>query len=158
MIDHLRANAIEGAWPTAERLLVCVGADASSEAVLRAGSRLAKGLNAPWTAVTLERLGRESLDEASLRRIDEALALAERLGADTVRLAGRDLVTEIIGYARRNNFTQVVIGRSAPGSGRAFAVTAFLACWCGTRSTSRSMSWWARRTAGRRAVAPRGGA
>ena len=115
MIDHLRANAIEGAWPTAERLLVCVGADASSEAVLRAGSRLAKGLNAPWTAVTLERLGHESLDEASLRRVDEAMALAERLGAETVRLAGRDLVAEIIGYARRNNFTQVVIGRSGAG-------------------------------------------
>ena len=115
MIDHLRANAIEGAWPTAERLLVCVGADASSEAVLRAGSRLAKGLNAPWTAVTLEQLGHESLNEAALRRIDEALALAERLGAETVRLAGRDLVAEIIGYARRNNFTQVVIGRSGAG-------------------------------------------
>ena len=114
MIDHLRANAIQGAWPTAERLMVCVGADPSSEAVVRAAARIASGLNAPWTAVTLERIGREVADAQALRRIDDVLELAERLGADTRRLAGRDLVEEITGYARRNNITQIVIGRSKP--------------------------------------------
>ena len=115
MVDHLRRNAVEGAWPTAERLMVCVGTDPQSEAVVRAASRLASSLNAPWTAVTLERTGAEITDPAALTRADETLRLAERLGADTARLAGRDLPDEILRYARRENMTQIVIGRSGAG-------------------------------------------
>ena len=114
MVDHLRQNAIEGAWPTAERILVCVGADPSSERVVRAASRLASGLNAAWIAVTLERSGLEVADAAALRRIDEAMRLAERLGAETARLSGPDLPEEILRFARRENITQIVIGRSSP--------------------------------------------
>ena len=115
MVAYLRQNAIEGAWPTAERLLVCVGPDGFSEAVVRAASRLASGLNAGWVAVTLERAGAELTDEAALRRIDETLRLAERLGADVARLAGRDLPDELLRYARRENITQIVVGRSGAG-------------------------------------------
>ena len=50
MVDYLRQNAIEGPWATSERLLVCVGADGSSDVVVRAAARLATGLNAAWTA------------------------------------------------------------------------------------------------------------
>ena len=46
MVDHLRQNAIEGAWPALERILVCVGSDPTSQRVVRAASRLASGLNA----------------------------------------------------------------------------------------------------------------
>ncbi len=114
MVDHLRQNAIEGAWPTAERILVCVGSDPSSERVVRAASRLASGLNAAWIAVTLERSGHEVTDAVALRRIDDAMRLAERLGAETARLAGHDLPEEILRFARRENITQIVIGRSSP--------------------------------------------
>jgi two-component system sensor histidine kinase KdpD len=114
MVDHLRQNAIEGAWPTSERILVCVGSDLSSERVVRAASRLASGLNATWIAVTLERPGLEVTDAVALRRIDEAMRLAERLGAETARLSARDLPEEILRFARRENITQIVIGRSSP--------------------------------------------
>src|SRR5215469_7444100 len=40
MVDYLRQNAIEGPWETTERLLVCVGADTSSDGVVRAAARL----------------------------------------------------------------------------------------------------------------------
>ena len=81
MVSYLRQNAIEGPWPTAERILVCVGPDPNSQAVVRAASRLASGLNASWIAVHVQRLG-EEIDDAAAKRIDEALALARRLGAD----------------------------------------------------------------------------
>lgn len=115
MVDHLRQNAIEGAWPTSERILVCVGSDVSSDKVVRAASRLASGLNAAWVAVTLEKAGVELTDEVALRRVDEAMRLAERLGAETSRLTGRDLPDEILSFARRENITQIVIGRSSAG-------------------------------------------
>ncbi len=114
MVDHLRQNAIEGAWPTSERILVCVGSDVSSDRVVRAASRLASGLNAPWIAVTLERPGFEVTDVAALQRTDDAMRLAERLGAEIARLSGPDLPEEIMRFARRENVTQIVIGRSSP--------------------------------------------
>ena len=55
MVDYLKQNAIEGPWQTAERLLVCIGADRLSEKVVRTAARLASGLNAPWLVVSIER-------------------------------------------------------------------------------------------------------
>ena len=64
MVDYLRQNAIEGPWPTAERLLVCIGPDPLSEKVVRTAARLASGLNAPWIVVSIERADREAASGA----------------------------------------------------------------------------------------------
>ncbi|MBV9569346.1 MAG: sensor histidine kinase KdpD, partial [Hyphomicrobiales bacterium] len=113
MVVYLRQNAIEGPWPAAERILVCVGTDLLSETVVRAASRLASGLNASWIAVHLSRFDFEETSHRALKRIDEAMRLAERLGAELARLSGRHLPDEILRFARRENVTQIVIGRSA---------------------------------------------
>jgi len=113
MLAYLRRSAIEGPWPTAERILVCVGADLRSEDVVRIAARLAGGLNAPWTALHVDRPDVARRDEASIRRLDAHLHLAERLGAERVRVIGADVVAEILRWARRENVSQIVIGRSA---------------------------------------------
>ncbi|MBV8768759.1 MAG: sensor histidine kinase KdpD, partial [Hyphomicrobiales bacterium] len=113
MVVYLRQNAIEGPWPAAERILVCVGNDPLSETVVRAGGRLASGLNASWIAVHLSRFDFEETSHRALKRMDEAMRLAERLGAELARLSGRHLPDEILRFARRENVTQIVIGRSA---------------------------------------------
>lgn len=110
MVDFLRQSAIEGPWATAERLLVLVGPDLLSQRVVRTASRLASGLNAPWTVVSLGKP--ESVpgtDEA--QRLDDTLRLAERLGATTRRVMAEDFIAEILRIARRENITQIVIGR-----------------------------------------------
>jgi two-component system, OmpR family, sensor histidine kinase KdpD len=112
MVDYLRQHAIEGPWETSERLLVCVGPDALSEAVVRTASRLATGLNASWVAVTVQQPGREETDLVKAKRVDDALRLAERLGGETERLVGQDLPAEVLQFAQRENITQIVIGRS----------------------------------------------
>ncbi|PWB95027.1 sensor histidine kinase [Methylosinus sporium] len=115
MVDYLRQSAIEGPWATSERLLVCVGGDDLSEYVVRAGARLATGLNAPWIALHVERAGEEEQDAERLRRVDDALRLAKRLGADVERVVGHDLAGETLRFARRENITQIVVGRSHAG-------------------------------------------
>ncbi|MDB5562078.1 MAG: histidine kinase [Hyphomicrobiales bacterium] len=112
MVDYLRQNAIEGPWATAERLLVCVGPDELSVKVVRTASRLASGLNAPWLVISIERADSDLKDPAAVRRLDETFRLAERLGAETRRVSGQDFVTEILRVARRENATQIVVGRS----------------------------------------------
>ncbi|MGV3490213.1 MAG: ATP-binding protein [Devosia sp.] len=110
MVDLLRQGAIEGPWATAERLLVLVGDDALSERVVRTASRLASGLNAPWIALSLGRPeARENL--AAAQRLEDTMRLAERLGATTSRAAVSDFVAEILRVARKENITQIVVGR-----------------------------------------------
>ncbi len=116
MVAFLRQAAIEGPWATSERLLVCIGTDSSAEAIIRAGARLASGLNASWVAVHVARLGQDEADAENVRRVDSALHLAERLGADVERLTGEDLTSEILRYAQRENMTQIVVGRSRAGA------------------------------------------
>ncbi len=113
MVVYLRQNAIEGPWPAAERILVCVGTDPLSETVVRAGSRLASGLNASWIALHLARSDFDETSHRALRRIDDAMRLAERLGAELARLSARNLPEELLRFARRENVTQIVLGRSA---------------------------------------------
>lgn len=110
MVDLLRQGAIEGPWATAERLLVLVGDETLSERVVRTASRLASGLNAPWTALSL---GRPDSNEnlAAAQRLDDNMRLAERLGATTARATASDYVAEILKIARRENITQIVVGR-----------------------------------------------
>jgi two-component system sensor histidine kinase KdpD len=109
MIDLLRQNAIEGPWATGERLLVCVGPDSLSEKVVRTASRLASGLNARWLVVSLTQTN-DAGGETS-KRLDKLLDLAERLGAETRRVIAQDFVEEIFRIARRENVTQIVVGR-----------------------------------------------
>jgi len=115
MVSLLRESQIEGPWPTSERILVCIAGDERSEMVLRAASRLAQGLKATLVAVHLERVGAEATDPTQLKRIDDVLRLARRLGAETTRLSAQDLAGELLRYAQRQNITQIVIGRSGGG-------------------------------------------
>lgn len=114
MVAFLRQGAIEGPWATTERLLVCIGSEGSAGAV-REAARLASALNASWIAAYVERSGHETQKADSLRKVDDALHLAERLGAETARLSGDDLAGEILRFARQENTTQIVIGRSRAG-------------------------------------------
>jgi two-component system sensor histidine kinase KdpD len=113
VVDYLKRHAIEGAWASAERLIVCVGADTLSEKVVRTASRLASGLNAPWIVVSLERADREPADLAAAPRIDALFKLAEGLGAETRRITATDFVSELLKLARREHATQIVIGAHA---------------------------------------------
>ena len=115
MVDILRGNAIEGPWPTTERLLALVGPDSVSELVVRTASRLATGLNASFVAVHVQSENLGDGDPVRAKRLAEAMALAERLGGEVVRLSGNDLAGEALRYARRENITQIIVGRSRAG-------------------------------------------
>ncbi len=47
LIEHMQGGAIEGPWAAGERILVCVGPDASAQKVVREAKRLADLADAP---------------------------------------------------------------------------------------------------------------
>ena len=114
LVERMQAQAIEGPWAAGERILACIGPDPSSPGVVRTAKRLADLMDAPWMAVTVERPG-TNLDAAARHRLDEAMKLAESLGAETQTLTGADLPAELLRFAKFENVTQIVIGRSRGG-------------------------------------------
>ena len=115
MVDYLRQHAIEGPWPTTDRILVCVGSDDFSERVVRQTARIAGALNATWVAVHASRPAEGALDAEKMKRVDSNLELAVRLGAEVSRLNAKDLPTEVLRFADQENITQIIMGRSRTG-------------------------------------------
>ena len=111
LVERMQAQAIEGPWAAGERILACIGPDPISPTVVRAAKRLADLMDAPWIAVTVERPG-TNLDLVARLRLDEAMKLAQSLGAETQTLTGSDLPAELLRFAKFENVTQIVIGRS----------------------------------------------
>ena len=112
IVEEQRQRQAPGAiWPTAERLLVCVGPGPNSAKLVRAAKRMATGLRAQWLAVFVESQ-RQALSEAARAGAIENLRLAERLGAETLTLSSRDVVEGILDLARQRNVTKIIVGKT----------------------------------------------
>ncbi|MEK7704335.1 MAG: sensor histidine kinase KdpD, partial [Myxococcota bacterium] len=108
---HRRAHDIEATWPTAERILVCVGASPSSAKILRGARRMAAGLRADWVAAYVDAPDAHRASKFDRERLRSHLRLAESMGAEVVRLVGTHVADEILRYAREHNVTRIVIGK-----------------------------------------------
>lgn len=108
---HRRAYDIKATWPTAERILACVGASPSSAKILRGARRMAAGLRAEWVAAYVDAPDAHRATKADRERLRSHLRLAESMGAEVVRLVGARVSDEILRYAREHNITRIVIGK-----------------------------------------------
>ena len=111
VLAYRAEQGVDASWPTAERLLVCVGPSPDSARLVRATRRIAAGLRAPWIAAAVEATGRPPLDEQDRETLEAHLRLAESLGAEVVRLTGVDVAETILDHARRCNVTRIVLGK-----------------------------------------------
>lgn len=119
LVDRMQAQAIEGPWAAGERILACIGPDQDAPMIVRAAKRLADTMDAPWIAVSVENPAHQQ-GEGGRLRVDKALTLAQSLGADTRMLAASDVAGELLRFARTENVTQMVLGRSRGGFLREF--------------------------------------
>ena len=114
LLEHMRARAISGPWAAGDRILVCVSEDPRSAALVRYAKRLADRLHAPWTALYVETRRSLQLSEAERDRIAQTLRRAERLEGEaiTIPAAARRIADDVLGFARKNNVTHIIIGKS----------------------------------------------
>ncbi|MEA2736717.1 MAG: two-component system, OmpR family, sensor histidine kinase KdpD [Acetobacteraceae bacterium] len=120
MVDYMRSHAIEGPWPAGERVLVCIQGGANATAVVRHAKRLADQLRAPWTAINVETTRATRTSAAEQDAVVAALRLAQRLGAEPVLIPGQDVADTVIDYARANNVTHLIVGKSNRSGWRQF--------------------------------------
>ena len=114
LLEHMRARAISGPWAAGDRILVCVSEDPRSAALVRYAKRLADRLHAPWTALYVETRRSLQLSEEQRDRIAQTLRLAERLEGEAITMpaAARRIADDVLGFARKNNVTHIIIGKS----------------------------------------------
>jgi two-component system sensor histidine kinase KdpD len=104
-------KAIEGVWKTQPRLLCCIGPDPGSEHIVRSAARLAGQLGVGWAAVYVETPLLQRLSAERRERILRVVRLAQDLGALTAILTGAEVSDALVDYARKGNFSTVVVGR-----------------------------------------------
>src|SRR6185295_4746708 len=65
LLEQMQARAIPGPWAAGERILVCVSDDRRSPGLVRYAKRLADRLRAQWTALYIETVRGQQLDETT---------------------------------------------------------------------------------------------
>ncbi|VVE89171.1 sensor histidine kinase [Pandoraea bronchicola] len=103
------SNAIRKVWRTREMLMVCVGADASHDALIREGARLAKHMQTPWIVLHVD-LPRESNDAKAQGVLLHLADCAKRLGGEFCSIPAQDTVQAILNYSKRRNVTKLILG------------------------------------------------
>ena len=111
MVDYMRARAIPGPWPAAERLLVCIRPGPTAENMVRAGYRLAARFDADLIVFSVDVSDDRALSSQERDWINQALETGRRLGGKIVRYRGNDVAEEIIRYARRSNVSMIMLGK-----------------------------------------------
>ncbi len=115
LLTEMQARAISGPWAAGERILVCVSEDPRAAGLVRYAKRQADRLHAPFVALYIESRRSAQLNDAERNRIADTLRLAQTLGGETVTLpgSGRRVADDVVAYARANNVTQLIIGKSS---------------------------------------------
>lgn len=114
MVDYMRAHAIDGPWPSRERVMVCLGGagDNDPDRLVRVGKRAAERRGATWSVVTVETPRSPNRPEHQKNSLSAALRLADQLGAETRILHGDDVAETLLEHARTANVTLLVTGHA----------------------------------------------
>jgi two-component system, OmpR family, sensor histidine kinase KdpD len=117
--DEASARDVPEASDRPERLLILVGPEPSSAALIRRGRRVADGLRAECLAVCVSRTSdlRELASEER-ERLERHLNFARALQIETRVLEGRDVARALLAFARANGVTQIFVDRNARSAAR----------------------------------------
>jgi two-component system sensor histidine kinase KdpD len=112
MQTYMQDKSIAGPWAAGERLMVCISPGALGERLVRSARRLAGELKCEWLAVYVETPEASRLSAAERNRIARTLQRVEELGGNTITLTGSPLQDVLLEYARKNNITRIIIGKT----------------------------------------------
>jgi two-component system sensor histidine kinase KdpD len=97
-----------------ERVMVAISSNPDVKRLIRRGSRVAGRMNTEWYVVYVQtpREAPEKISAAAQRQLTDNLQFAKELGAEVVVLKGKDIVTELVNFAREHNVSYVIVGHS----------------------------------------------
>lgn len=114
---------------SSQRVMVCISSlSPRTAALLRRGARLAGRMSTDWYAVWVEtpREAPDRIDAEAQRLLHRNIEMARQLGAEVVRLHGRDRVTALLDFARSHAVGHIVVGRGRSPLWRRLAARDFV--------------------------------
>jgi two-component system sensor histidine kinase KdpD len=111
LLNYMRSKAISGPWAAGERVMVCIAPSPYAKELLRKGYKIARDAHAEWYAVHIAPPSLKEMSNQDKTYLNEALNLADELGAKIATLSGTDVAQEILHFAREYNITHIVIGK-----------------------------------------------
>jgi two-component system sensor histidine kinase KdpD len=105
----------EAGRTTVDRIVVAMASNPPyTAALLRKASRIAGRLNSDWSCVYVQTPDESAarIDSGVQRRLVENIQTAQSMGADVVKLVGRDVAASIIHFARERGATLIIVGQS----------------------------------------------
>lgn len=107
---YMRDHNIETIWPAAERVLVGLDGGPATERALRRAWKAASAVHAELIAAALAPAdGLEALPERDRAALEQAVQLAEDLGASVQRIASSDHAAALADLAKRGNANLIVL-------------------------------------------------
>jgi two-component system sensor histidine kinase KdpD len=111
LVDYMSEKNIDGPWKSGDKLLVAVGSSPFSAELIRWTRRIAYSLKTKWFAVYVRT---DNINNGKNNtQLEKNLRLAKDLGAEVITTANTDLVDGLLEIARKNNVTQIIIGKPA---------------------------------------------
>ncbi|RYG24319.1 sensor histidine kinase KdpD [bacterium] len=104
--EYRKSKNISKPWATSDRVMIAMAPNRGSLRLIRKGWRMGQRLRGKVVAVHVEEAG---MDEAQRRILKDDLALAERLGIETISLKG-EIAEALIKFAQEHNVTQLLMG------------------------------------------------
>jgi two-component system sensor histidine kinase KdpD len=113
--------------PARERLLLLIGADPASAALIRRGRRVADYLQAECFAVcVVGRADVRTLTDDERQSLDRHLNFARGLQIEARILEGADVAGTVVNFARIHGVTQIFVAREKPSPLRAWFASALV--------------------------------
>ena len=112
---------------SSDRLLLMIGPDPSSAALIRRGRRVADNLRAECLAVFVARTSNVAeLNGEEREHLERHLNFARGLQIETRVLEGRDVAETAVNFARLHGVTQIFIARQKPSALRSWFAAALV--------------------------------
>jgi two-component system, OmpR family, sensor histidine kinase KdpD len=125
LVASMDATAAEA--PARERLLLLIGSDPSTAALIRRGRRVADYLHADCFAVCVtERSDLQTLTEDERQSLERHLNFARGLQIEARILEGTDVAETMVNFARIHGVTQIFVARERPSALRAWFASALV--------------------------------
>ncbi len=95
-----------------EHTLVCLSASPTNAKIVKTAAKMASAFGGSFTALYVQTPDSDKMDDASKRRLQYHVRLAEQMGANITTVYGEDVSFQIAEFARISGVTKIVIGRS----------------------------------------------
>jgi len=109
--SYMAAKDIDDNWAVRERLAVCISSNPAAQYIVARAARMARRLDAEFSVIYVD-TGADS-NPRDQRTLEANIQFARDLGAQVIRVKGKNVAEAVASVVRDKHMTQIIFGRTA---------------------------------------------